>query len=153
MTWTLPVCLLAALLAAAPEPEPTPSPEPVPIYTNADLERIRGAAGRTDVAPPPAARARRSPAPERRDRAAEETRWRREAQRIRERLLPLEDEIADLRDRIRSRRREPGVLPYSDLRIRAWEERIERLEARRRERWVRFQERARRARVPPGWLR
>ena len=152
MIRTMPVCLLLAL-AAAPEPEPTPAPERVPSYTNADLERLREGPDRTGAASRPATRPQSRGGPERADRRAEEARWRKETRRLRERLLPLEDEIGELQEKIRARRREPGVAPYSDPQIRAWEERVARLEERLRERWSRFRERARRARVPPGWLR
>lgn len=145
------VCLLLALPAAAEEPEPTPAP--VRVYTNADLDRLRDQPHRSGAGSLPATRPAHPRSPDRDDRTAEEARWRREVRRLRDRLLPLEDEVGELRDRIRGRRREPGVLPYSDPKIRTWEERVRRLEERIRERWARFRERARRARVPPGWLR
>jgi hypothetical protein len=141
------------LLAAAAAPQAAPAPEPAPHYTNADLERLRGDPHRTGADSQPSTRPRQRVGPDRDDTAAEEARWRREARLLRERLLPLEDEIGELQERIRARRREPGVPPYSDPRIRTWEERMRRLEARKRERWARFRERARRARVPPGWIR
>lgn len=145
------VCLLLALPAGAEEPRPTP--RPVRVYTNADLERLRDEPHRTGADSLPATRPAHASSPEREDRSREEARWRREARRLRDRLLPLEDEVGELRERIRARRRQPGVRPYSDPKIRGWEERLQRLEARIRERWARFRERARRARVPPGWLR
>jgi hypothetical protein len=149
------VCLPLALNAGSePQPVPTPGPaaQAAPLYTNRDLERVRDSRHRNGSTSRPATRPR-EPGPEREDRSAEEARWRREAQRLRERLLPLEDEVRELRERIRSRRREPGVLPYSDPKIRSWEEQAERLEERIRDRRLRFRARARRARVPPGWLR
>lgn len=149
---TLPVCLLLTL-APTPQTAPTPTPVPVPVYTNTDLERVSRGPHRTGATSEPATRPRNPKGPEREDRAAEEARWRRETRRLRERLLPLEDDIEELRERIRARRRKPGVRPYSDPSIRAWEERRQRLEERLRERWSRFRERARRAGVPPGWLR
>lgn len=144
------VCLL---VAASPADQPQPTPTPVRVYTNADLDRLRDRPDRTGAGSVAATRSAHQRSPQRDDRSAEEARWRREARRLRDRLLPLEDEVDELRERIRARRRQPGVLPYSDAKIRTWEERLQRLEERIRERWARFRERARRARVPPGWLR
>jgi hypothetical protein len=123
-----------------------------PTYTNADLERVRPLRDQIGGASEPAHR----PAPAEVEREApdlDEARWRREAERLEERRARDDDRIAELRYEVEALRRDPRVLPYSDPRIVRAEARIEQLERRRDERWRRFLERARRAGVPPGWLR
>jgi hypothetical protein len=134
-----------------------PQPTPVSTYTNADLERVRPLRGQTGGSSQPAHQRLEAGGQTRRQQAAAarhtEDFWRREAQKLRERFEAYEDEIVDLRDKIETLRKDPRVLPYSDPRIERWQERIATLERRREERWERFRTRARRAQVPPGWLR
>jgi len=124
-----------------------------PTYTNADLERVRPLRDQIGGATKPAHRPADRPEAEGKDSKSEESRWRREANRLRDRLSRYDDQIGELRYQIEALRRDPRVLPYSDPRIVRAERRIEQLERRRDERWRRFLTRARRAGIPPGWLR
>jgi len=123
----------------------------VPSYSNADLDRVSGFRGQTGVASKPRSEIRAAPV--RPSRQAERERWRREVERLERRNEPLEERIYRLHKRIEGRRRIPGVSLYFDPEIEAWKEQAERLRRRIREREDRLLERARRARVPPGWLR
>jgi hypothetical protein len=145
--------LLAALcpLAAADE-----KPR---IYTNEDLERVAPYRGQTGAlsepaAPPPAPRGgSREREPRDRDSRRDERYWRDQADRTAEQARKLREQAASLAGRVDDLRRQPGVLPYSDPRIVALEERRRGLEARAREAEQRLEERARRAGALPGWLR
>lgn len=140
--------LLLAPSAAGEEPRPR-----VPTYTNADLERVSPSRGDTGVLSQPSA-APAAPAPrEKEPSAGGEAYWRREAERLRDRLEPLEEKARDLRLRIEERRRKPGVHPLSDAQLRAWQARLDGLDERIRGLQSRFEERARRAGALPGWLR
>ncbi len=127
---------------------------PARVYTNEDLDRVSPFKAETGVASVPATApgAVREPSPRESARPGEEH-WRQEADRLRDRLQPLRDRVADLRVRIDERRRQPGVRPYSDPRILAWERDLRRWEARAHDMEDRFLERARRAGALPGWLR
>ena len=122
------------------------------VYTNEDLARVsvRGSA----PAAAPAAPASPEPVPA---AAAPEGRresyWRAEAERVRRRLEPWRDEAAVLQTEIASRQMEPGVRPYTDPKVRAWQRKLASLEARIREAEDRLEESARRAGALPGWLR
>ena len=75
---------------------------------------------------------------------------------MRDRLRPLQERAAELRLRIEERRRRPprrreNVTP--DAQIAVLERRLRRLEDRIRETESRFEDRARRERALPGWLR
>ena len=72
---------------------------------------------------------------------------------MRQRVEPWRDAAADLRVDIAARQAAPGVRPYTDPKVRALQRRLEALEARIRDAEDRFEERARRARALPGWLR
>lgn len=125
------------------------------VYTNDDLERVSSRRGETGVqsrpaVPQPAAAASHDSDAQARSR---EERWRREADRLRQRLQPLRDEADDLREQIGARRMAPGVRPLSDPKLHAWQRRLSLVEARIREAEDRFEERARRAGALPGWLR
>ena len=147
----VPALILLSLAAPARAQEP-PARKAVPTYTNADLERVSPARGDTGVlsTPPlPAKEARPEPPP----REEGEGYWRQQAERLRERVAPLEERMDDLRQKIEERRRQPGVRPYTDPHIEAWQRRLAALEARRSEMESRFEERARRAVALPGWLR
>ena len=143
------VCLLGAAAAAAGERR-----APARVYTNEDLARVSDRRGETGVESRPAAAAPVASAT-----AAEpaETRgesyWRGEAARLRRRVDPWRDKAADLRVEIAGRQAAPGVRPYTDAQVRAGQRRLEALEARIRDAEDRFEERARRARALPGWLR
>jgi hypothetical protein len=51
------------------------------------------------------------------------------------------------------RQAEPGVRPYTDPKVRALQRKLAAVEARIRDAEDRLEERARRARALPGWLR
>ncbi len=123
----------------------------VPSYTNADLERVSKLRAQTGVASKPQSEIRATPA--RPSRQAERERWRREVERLERRNESLVDRIYKLQKKIEARRHVPGVSLSFDSEVGGWEAEIERLRARVREREDRLFERARRARVPPGWLR
>jgi hypothetical protein len=138
---------VAAVAAGAAEKRP------VPVYTNDDLERVSPLRGQTGVQSAPAgepapAAPSSPPAPGR-----GEEYWRREARRLRERLDPLRRKSDDLRTRIEQRRRMPGVRPYTDPQVEADERRLRSLQERVRELESEFEDRARRERALPGWLR
>jgi hypothetical protein len=127
---------------------------PARVYTNEDLDRVSPFKGETGVTSQPAvAPDAVRPAAPRETRGADEARWRQEAERLRERLVPMRHRIEDLRLRIDQRRGKPGVLPYSDPQIVSWERDLKRWEERAHDMEDRFLERARRAGALPGWLR
>lgn len=152
----LTTALLAALLAAAEARRPR-------VYTNDDLDRVHPTAAQTGGASTPATvpggRERASPGGAReRDagRAAAprgEAYWRREKERVEERILPLRDQVEDLRDRIAQRERQRGVMPVSDPQLVSMRRRVATLEDRIRDLQARLEERARREGAMPGWLR
>jgi hypothetical protein len=142
-------CLLAAALAAAGEKR-----APARVYTDEDLARVSGRRGETGVestpaAPPPP----EEPVASNASSGRGESYWRGEAARLRERVGPWREAIADLRVEIAARQALPGVLPYTDPKVRAWQRKVAALEARIRDAEDRFEERARRAGAMPGWLR
>ena len=145
-----------AVGAASPGPARDEDKKPVPLYTNDDLKRVSPFRDQTGALSTPAVTSwpeapdgpkagRTAPRPE--------DYWRREAGRLRDRLRRLEDQADGLQTRIDERRRRPGVRPYSDPQIEAWQRRLRVLEERKREEESRFEERARRAGALPGWLR
>jgi hypothetical protein len=141
--------------------------KPAPVYTNEDLDAVRPYRDETGVASKPAvpeseragtsrqelggsgATARR----ERRSAEGDEEQWRRAAERLREKLQGPRDRADDLRRKIEERRRQPGVLPYSDPQIVAAQRRLELIERRIREAESNFEDRARRNGALPGWIR
>ncbi|PYQ22962.1 MAG: hypothetical protein DMF81_10325 [Acidobacteria bacterium] len=151
-------CLLAALwagLAAGAGSEDTDK-KPVPLYTNDDLRRVSPHRDETGVNSRPAAAVPPAPAPAgtaAKGRVQGEEYWRREADRLRDRLRPLRERADDLRLAIDERRRKPRVHPYSDPHIVAWERRLRMLDDRIREAESRLEERARREGAMPGWMR
>jgi hypothetical protein len=133
----------------------------VPLYTNEDLDRVSPYRDQTGGTSQPArvAGAPAEPAP-RETRAgsgsspkAGEAHWRQAWQRLQDRLQPLRDRAEALGLRIQERRKKPGVRPYSDPQIEAWQRQHDALRARMRESEGRFQDEARRAGALPGWLR
>jgi hypothetical protein len=128
--------------------------EPAPLYTNADLARVRPYRDQTGVASTPAA----TPEPARDSAAAEkkgrgEAYWRRETERLADRVRPLRSQVTELRRRIDERWGKPGVRSLSDPRIQAWERDLAATEALIRELESRLLDRARREGALPGWLR
>jgi hypothetical protein len=147
-------CLLALVCAGSARVSALDDDKkPVPLYTNEDLRRVSPYRDETGVSSKPAAAPAAEPAPERRRVRGEEY-WRREAERLRDRLRPLRERASELRFRIEEERRRPprrrgAVDPQTGTlegRLRALEERIRETESR-------FEDRARRERALPGWIR
>ena len=131
--------------------------KPVPLYTNEDLERVAPYRDETGVNSKPVV-APAAEAPAAPGRARGEEYWRREAERLHDRLRPLRERAADLRLRIEERRRRPpsrrgGADAQAGAQVAALEQRLRVLEERIRETEARFEDRARRERALPGWLR
>jgi hypothetical protein len=156
----MPGCLLAlACAGAAGAPALDDEKKPVPLYTNEDLDRVAPYRDQTGVNSKPAAGAALEP-PAARSRARGDARgeeyWRREAERVRDRLRPLRERAAELRIRIEERRRQPPrrrEAGAADAQVATLERRLRLLEDRIRDTESRFEERARRERALPGWLR
>ena len=158
-------CLMAGLSPAWPAG--SEEKKEVRVYTNTDLDAVRPYRDETGVASKPAVpekeRAGTSrqglggdgAAAGRKRRSAEgdEETWRRAAERLREKLQGPRDKADDLRRQIEERRRQPGVLPYSDPQIVAAQRRLELIERRIREAESNFEDRARRNGALPGWIR
>lgn len=142
--------LFGMLLALAADE--APRKRPAPLYTNADLDRVRPFRDQTGVASTPAAR-REQPEPGADDRRKREGHWRREAERLADRLRPLRQRAAQLRRQIEERRMLPGVRTLSDPKLGSWLVGLADLEATIHELESRFEERARREGALPGWLR
>jgi hypothetical protein len=149
----MPSCLLAALCAAgAGASARDDEKKPVPLYTNDDLRRVAPYRDETGVNSKPAA----APAPQARTQEGSgrgEQYWRRETDRLRDRLRPLRERAAELRLKIEERRRQPRVPIYGDPQVVGMAHRLRALEERIREAESRFEDRARRERAMPGWLR
>ncbi len=127
---------------------------PVPVYTNVDLARVAPFRDETGVNSPPARGATPAAHSEGASREARgEEYWRREADRLRDRLQPLTERKSDLRRKIAQRQSAPGVLPYSDPQVLALQRALQTLEQKARDLESRLEERARRAGALPGWLR
>lgn len=142
-------CALVCLRADGGEDKP-----PVPLYTNEDLLRVRPLRDQTGVTSTPAV----APDPVRApasgaDKARGEGYWRREAERLSDRVRPLYARAADLKHRIDERRKKPGVRTLSDSQIQGWERDLGEVEGTIRDLESRLEERARRAGALPGWLR
>jgi hypothetical protein len=150
----MPSCLLAAVCAAgAGVSARDDEKKPVPLYTNDDLRRVAPYRDETGVNSKPGASAPAAAARTPADRDRGEEYWRREADRLRDRLRPLRERAAELRLRIEERRRQPRVPVYGDPQVVGMERRLHALEERIREAESRFEDRARRERAMPGWLR
>lgn len=142
-------CALVCLPAEGGEDKP-----PVPLYTNDDLLRVRPFREQTGVGSTPAVPP--DPAPSRGDGANKgrgESYWRREAERVSDRVRPLRTRAADLRRRIDERRMKPGVRTLSDPQLAQWQRDLGELEATIGELESRLEDRARREGALPGWLR
>jgi len=126
---------------------------PARVYTNDDLDRVSAHRGETGVLSRPGAAADPSPPPREGGSGQGEEHWRRESDRFRGRLQPLRDQADDLRQQVDERSRTPGVKPVTDPKLRALQRRLAAVEARIRDGELQLEERARRARALPGWLR
>jgi hypothetical protein len=145
--------LAVVLLLLAPEPVPASSPA-VRVYTKADLDRLalrRDENGVFTTSSPATPTAVEKPA--RGSSEQGEEYWRREADKVRDRVRPLLERADALRERIAERRRKPGIRPYSDPGIVALERDLARVLEQARELQERLEDRARRVRAMPGWLR
>lgn len=128
------------------------------VYTNDDLEKVAPYRGQTGVTSKPAAPLAPSSEEPPRLKAAQtdirdERYWRQQKDRMAEQVRELRDQAALLAERVAHRRRQQGVLPYSDPEIVAMEQKRLSLEDRAREAEDQLEERARRAGALPGWLR
>jgi hypothetical protein len=158
----------AAAQEAAGPTCPAGPPAPAHVYTNDDLERVRPfrdelGARSVPAVPPGAGEAARSGSrrgvSERSERG--EAYWRREADKVRERVRRLEDERDTLRARLAEHRnderhvlrRSRSARPSGTQSEQALEARIALIERRMRDLEEDLAERARRAGALPGWLR
>jgi hypothetical protein len=146
-------CLCAAAPARISPGEDEKKKRDVPAYTDEDLRRVsprrdQTGGGMESAPSPPAEKAAAG------GRTGQgESYWRREAERVRDRLQPLRERVDALRARLEERRRAPGVRPYSDPGVESLQRRIMGIEERIREAEDRLHERARRDGALPGWLR
>jgi hypothetical protein len=134
---------------------PAAGAERARVYTNDDLARMAPLRGETGVlsqaaTSPQAVRETRDSKGSERTREAY---WRREADRVRERIRPLEKRALTLRRHIDERWRLPGVAPMTDPKLVEWRRELKEAEAEIREHQDRLEERARRDGAMPGWLR
>jgi hypothetical protein len=160
--------LLCVSAASGDDPTAAPRLPPARVYTNEDLDRVRPFRDQTGVRSVPAV----SPDPrmpgaiERRGtglvdaHGRGEEYWRREKERVRDKVRAMETQADELRLRIAERAEEAsrtltprrrgssGTASAAALRAR-----IDALERRMREIETDLSERARRARALPGWLR
>jgi hypothetical protein len=162
--------VLCVPTAPADDGAPPKERPPARVYTNADLDRVRPFRDETGVSSVPAvapeAQAPGARSLERRGSALVDAHgrgedyWRREAERVRDRLRAMETQADELRLRIaerteeargqltRGRRGASGEGSAATLRGR-----LASLERRMREMELDLSERARHARALPGWLR
>lgn len=155
----MPPFLLVLCLASPAADPPAARKAPAPLYTNDDLERVAPRRGDTGVlSTAPAAVPATPPPPDREARG--EPYWRAEAERLRERLLPLRERAEELRIQLDEMDRRPPLRARGGPAARADEGRKEAVRARLTavERRIRemedaFLDRARREGALPGWLR
>ncbi len=150
--------LCTAVAWASPAlPADRPEEQTVPTYTNEDLDRMAPYRHQTGALSEPASSSSEDGSGSRdataAARAKQERYWRREAQRLRERIRPVRQQVEDLRLRIEERRRQPGVRLVTDPTIQSWKRKLESLTRKIRDWERRFAQRARRQRALPGWLR
>jgi hypothetical protein len=153
------VCLAMASVEASPADE---AKKAVRTYTNEDLARVAprraetGALSAVETGPPAAPG---SKGDGQAARKAEEAHWRREAERVRERVRALARDADAIRDRIdAARRRQASPSPrragsLGEDGTASLERRLAAVLAEMRERQTDLEERARRAGALPGWLR
>jgi hypothetical protein len=148
--------------AGAPADEPPPSAKPpVRLYTNEDLDRVRPFRDETGVNSVPAVTAAEretSPPAGGAPRARGEAWWRREAERVRDRVQAMQAQADELRAQIAERaeeasrqargRRSTGAASGAAQRAK-----LASLERRMRQLEEALAERARREGALPGWLR
>jgi hypothetical protein len=154
------LCLGVLLAASAAAGAPNEK-KPVPLYTNEDLERVAPRRDQTGVNSTVAAPLEPAPASRRsadEGRAKAEAYWRRQSERVHDRLQRERDRIEDLRARIAEREdKAPGPSRRAskgpDTQLEAWRRQLAALEARVKEAEARFEDRARREGALPGWLR
>jgi hypothetical protein len=135
---------------------------PVRVYTNEDLDRVRpfrDETGVRSVPAVPAAEGETRSTSDERPRGRGEAYWRREAERVRDRVQAMEAQAAELRAQIAERAAEASRLTRgrstsagsgSLATLRA---KLEALERRMREIEDGLADRARREGALPGWLR
>jgi hypothetical protein len=154
--------LLAVVRFAPPGSSQTDTREgkaPARVYTNEDLDRVHRLRDDTGVASVPASPPEPAPPePRSSSRRHGEEYWRREAARVRDRVLALETQAAALRARIADLEWERGHLSRRGTATTAVPEarlqsRLVGLERRMRQLEDDLQERARREGALPGWLR
>lgn len=159
-------CTVVGLAATAiVRGEAKDEPRPVPTYTNDDLRRVAPLRDQTGVSSEPAAdEPDAAPSPRRRraggvagprakGRERGEDYWRREGERVDDRVRPLEKQIDSLQRKIDARRRLPDVRPYTDPQLVEWRRQTDELRTEIRILRERLEDRARREGAPPGWLR
>jgi hypothetical protein len=153
-SWILVVAFLCAGAGARNAAREHQKKKDVPVYTDEDLRRVSPLRDQTGggMESPPSPPAEKSAAADVRTRQGEAY-WRREAERLRDRLQPWRERLDDMRAQIEERRRKPGVRPYSDPGIESLQRRITGMEQRIREAEDRLHERARRDGAMPSWLR
>ncbi|OFV89420.1 MAG: hypothetical protein A2V74_08240 [Acidobacteria bacterium RBG_16_70_10] len=151
------LCPSADTPGREPSPAPPPSPRrPVPLYTNEDLERVHPLRDETGVNSTPATPPASATGPASRPLSRGESFWRREAARVRARIRALADDAETVRHKLEERREErrrflrPRGSGVSEATLLA---RLEALQRRMRELETDLEERARRDRALPGWLR
>ena len=133
---------------------------PVRVYTNEDLDRVRPFRDETGVSsvpavPPGAPEA--GPRGGERPRARGETFWRREAERVRDRVRTMEAQAAELRAQIAERADEASHLTRgrrsTGSGLTTLRAKLAGLERRMRQMEEDLADRARREGALPGWLR
>jgi hypothetical protein len=151
--------------AAAADDDPPRGRPPVRVYTNEDLERVRPFRDETGVRSVPAVgpEEQSAPADAEKPRGRGESYWRREAERVRQRLRTMESQASDLRASIAEQAAQSGQLLGGRRRSSAslagngsttrLQSRLATLERRMRETEEDLAERARRDGALPGWLR
>lgn len=160
---TAALCFPAGASDAAPPGRPAPR-----VYTNEDLDRVHRLRDQTGVHSVPA-EAPDTPAPRALDSPGAalvdahgrgEEYWRREAERVRDRVRAMEIEADELRLRVSERAEEEGRSLGRGGRgstgrgsVATLRARIEALERRMKQMEADLSDRARRARALPGWLR
>jgi len=156
--------LVIAASGAAETPEDRAAKKPVPLYTNEDLDRVSvhrdetGVSSRPETPAAPAAGAASSGRAAEEGRARSEAYWRRQAERVHDRLQRARDRKEDLRARIAARESQPAsrtrrTPAATDAQLETWRRQLASLEERIREEEARFEDRARREGALPGWIR